>query len=416
MFPRAASSILLLAPLGACSLVSIPQRTDCEQDAQCSEAFGPGSVCTDSGVCSSPTGVEQLQVGMLYIGPVGDHGWTLTHDESRAYFLQHLDGVSAMFAPSVDPPDAPERFDQFVERGDNVIIATSFDFLVPIQSAALKYPDVEFLLVNGFHTGPNLGSYSGRMYQALYQAGYLAGKMTTSGVVGVVGSVPIPETVSHTNAFTRGIQAANPDAVVKIRWVDAWFDPPTETAATEELLAAGADVILGQTDTTIPIETADAASTADAPIYTIGYDNRDSCKFAPNTCLTSAYWNWGPLLTDVLGQIQAGTWDAQSYVWEPMHADPAQSPVYLSEIDDALVPSAVRIEVEGLVDDLSEGDAEASMLPFRGPVLDNAGTTRFAAGELPADKDLLEMCWFVDGVLELDDTPAVVPTSCPGRR
>ncbi len=401
------------ALLGACAGLAQDERVDCQDDVQCADFFGPGSVCEAGGVCSEPTGTNRVQVGMLYVGPVGDHGWTKTHDESRNDVIEAL-GIEAMFAPSVSATDAPARIDEFVARGDNVIIGTSFDFLVPIQAAALKYPDVQFLLVNGFQTGPNLGSYSGRMYQVLYQAGYLAGKMTKTGVVGVVGSVTIPETVSHTNAFARGVAASNPEARVMIRWVGAWFDPPVETAATEELLAAGADLILSQTDTTIPIETANAASTAENPIYTIGYDNADSCKFAPDTCLTSAYWNWGPILTKVLTQIQQGTWEPSIFLWEEMNADPAESVTYLAPINEDLVPSSIRIEVEGLVDDLSERTQAGRMLPFRGPVSDTAGELRFAAGKYPEDEDILRMCWFVEGVVDLEGNPAEVPSGCPG--
>ena len=161
----------------------------------------------------------------------------------------------------------------------------------------------------------------------MYQAGYLAGKMSQSGLVGVVGSVAIPEVVSHTNAFARGVQAANPEGRVMMRWVDAWFDPPTETAAANELVDAGCDVIMGQTDTTIPIETANMRSTSETPILTIGYDNADSCSFAPETCMTSAYWSWGPVLTDILRRMQNGSWDPTEYIWTPMLPDPAESEI-----------------------------------------------------------------------------------------
>lgn len=408
-------SLLAFALATGCTILPGTAPSACSEDSECEDFFGPGSACQAGGTCSDPTGTKSLQVGLLYVGPVGDHGWTKTHDEGRAYMLGELDDVTAMFAPSVSATDAPARIEEFVARGDNVIIATSFDFLVPIQAAALDHPDLQFLLVNGFQTGPNLGSYSGRMYQVMYQAGYLAGKMSQSGLVGVVGSVAIPEVVSHTNAFARGVQAANPEGRVMMRWVDAWFDPPTETAAANELVDAGCDVIMGQTDTTIPIETANMRSTSETPILTIGYDNADSCSFAPETCMTSAYWSWGPVLTDILRRMQNGSWDPTEYIWTPMLPDPAESVVYLSPISDSLVPSAIRIEVEGLVDDLSTNTPEGRMFPFRGGVLDSMGTRRFAAGEFPSDHDILTMCWFVDGVLNTDGTPAEVPNGCPGE-
>src|SRR5690606_200853 len=121
----------------------------------------------------------------------------------------------------------------------------------------------------------------------------------------------------------------NSEARVMIRWVFAWFDPEAEAAAADELVDAGVDIVFGHTDTTVPIETANTRSTEEVPIYTIGYDNPDSCHFAPETCLTSAYWNWGPIVTRLLREMMAGTWRPDRLPWEPMLADPQESTVYL---------------------------------------------------------------------------------------
>lgn len=442
---RAGGSRFVLAVLGlgalGCSLLLDPQLSEtgdgafgvvcgegyeCEsglcRDSRCTVACSTDA-CPNDATCAdgfcvpvSPPPIDPLQVGMLYVGPVGDHGWTKAHDDSRAYVLDRIDGATAMFAPSVSVPDAPARIDDFVARGDNVIIGTSYDFLVPMQSAALRYPDVNFLLCSGFVSGPNLGSYFGRMYQVMYQAGRLAGLMTETDRVGVVGPVVIPETVRHLNAFTQGVRSVNPDARVLIRWVFAWFDPDLETVAANELVDAGVDVLFGHTDTTVPIETANARSTEADPVYTIGYDNPDSCDFAPETCLTSAYWNWGPMVTRLLLEMREGTWRPDLLKWEPMLADPHESTVYLAPISDELVPSAIRLEVEGLVDDLSETTEEGRYLPFVGPVRDNTGAERIADGALPTDRDLLSMCWFVEGVFDRSGEPAVVPPGCVGDR
>jgi basic membrane protein A len=374
--------------------------------------------CGGDGFCRylSPPPKENLQVGMLYVGPVGDHGWTKAHDDSRIYFLDQLDNVSAMVAPSVAAPDALGRIDEFVARGDNVVIATSFDFLVPMQNAALRYPDVNFLLCSGFTTGPNLGSYFGRMYQVMYQAGRLAAQMTRTNRVGIVGPVVIPETVRHLNAFTRGVRSVDPSIEVVVVWAFAWFAPEAEAAAANMLLDANVDVLFGHTDTTIPIETANARTTVERPLFTIGYDNPDSCSFAPETCITSAYWNWGPIVTRTLAQMQDGTWRPDQLQWDQMSADPATSTAYLAPMNTSLVPSAVRLDVEGLVDDLSANTDRARYLPFAGPVRDNTGALRIAEGELPDDRDLLNMCWHVDGVVDVDGNPAVVPPGCVGDR
>jgi basic membrane lipoprotein Med (substrate-binding protein (PBP1-ABC) superfamily) len=201
-----------------------------------------------------------------------------------------------------------------------------------------------------------------------------------------------------------------------VEWAYAWFAPEAETAAANALLDAGVDVVFGGTDTTIPIETANARNTVETPIFTIGYDNPDSCSFAEETCITSAYWNWGPIVTRLLAQMQTGTWNPTDIPWDQMQGDPETSTAYLAPISTRLVSSSVRLDVEGLVDDLSADTDRARYLPFLGPVRDNTGTLRIAEGAMPSDRDLLNMCWYVQGVFDVDGNPAAVPSGCVGDR
>lgn len=360
-----------------------------------------------------------VDVGFLYVGPVGDHGWTKTHDDARKYLEANLQDVSTHFAPSVTAADAPRVIAEFIERGDDVIIGTSFDFLVPMQAAAANHPDRKFLICSGFQTAPNLGSYFGRMEQALFQAGVLAGRMTRSNRIGIVGPVVIPETVRINNAFVQGARSVNPDVRVLIRWTYAWFDPEEEKLATEELVDAGVDVIYGHTDTTIPVTHSATLEALDGgPVYSIGYDNPDTCEFAPGRCLTSAYWNWGPMITRLVRQMREGSWNPREVIYEQMKPDPQESVVYLAPIDPSgPVPAEVRLEVEQLVPTLTADTPEARYWPFRGPVRDSRGEVRIEAGQLPTDEDLLRMCWYVEGVYEMDGvTPGRVPAVCQGDR
>ena len=364
-------------------------------------------------------GIEgTVDIGYLYVGPVGDHGWTKTHDDGRIALEMNLgDAVRTRYAPSVSAADAPEVIEEFIARGDDVIIGTSFDFLVPIQAAAANHPDRKFLICSGFQTSPNLGSYFGRMEQVMFQAGVLAGRMTRSDRIGVVGPVVIAETVRLTNAFAEGARSVNPDARVLIRWTYAWFDPEEETAATDELVASGADVILGQTDTPVPVMHSATLEALDGgPVYSIGYDNPDTCDFAPGRCLASAYWHWGPMVTEIISSMRDGSWEPSEPIYEQMQPDPQDSVVYLSPLDPAgPVPTAVRLEVEQLVATLTADTPEARYWPFRGPVRDTTGAVRIASGALPTDRDLLRMCWHVEGVYEVDGTtPAQVPNVCQG--
>lgn len=399
-----------------CSLLLDPTiHSDQDTKAQVDTAAG-SSDAAGTGKLSGPP-----KVGFVYVGPVGDHGWTLTHDLSRKYLESNVPGIETSFAPSVSAVDAPAVIDDLLEQGHNVIVGTSYDFLVPVQSKAANNPGAQFLICSGFVTSPNLGSYFGRMYQVKWMAGQLAGRMTRTNRIGIVGPVVIPETVRHINAFTMGVRAVNPDAVVHVRWVNAWFAPDEEAAATKALVDAGADIILGSTDTTVPLEVSSTLKASDGgPVYSIGYDNPDSCKFAPKTCMASAYWNWGPLLARILGQMVDGTWDSTDPIWEQMKSDPKESIVYLSEMNTDIVPTATRLEIEGLIPKLAEPGVKGQQLPFPGPIKDTAGKERLGAGKQFTDAELLRMCWFVQGVVGDDvdgkPTPGVVPGSCPGDK
>lgn len=442
---------LALAPSIGCSLIVNPELDGpsagtgtfgqtCASDGACASGLclggrcsqtcdaatpcpGDASECSGAGQCVflSPPPIPDPKVGLLYVGPVGDHGWTLTHERSRQYFMENMEGVTSEFVPAVDTAAAPQRIDELIANGNNIIIGTSFDFLVPFLSKAPNNPDVNFLLCSGFESGPNLGSYFGRMYQVMYMMGVLAGRVTRNDRIGIVGPVVIPETVRHLNAFTRGARSVNPDVRVYIDWVEAWFDPPNEAASTQALLTqADVDIVFGFTDTTIPIELAATATTSTGDdVYVIGYDNRDSCTYTAEItprCLTSAYWNWGPMVTRLLEDMRAGTWRPDELVWEQMKSTPELSSAYFSDLNTDLVDTSVRTEVEGLIPRLTADTQEARMLPFEPPVLDVNGDVRLEVGEAFTDEDLLKMCWLVEGVYNVDGSRGTVPANCVGDR
>ncbi len=361
--------------------------------------------------------MNEASVGFLYVGPVGDHGWTKAHDVGREYLEENVEGVTTRYQPSVIPADAVGVMEDFIADGDNVLVTTSFDFLSGTQTAAANYPDASFLNCSGFVSSPNLGSYFGRMYQVWYLAGIVAGHMTEqsgSNRIGVVGPVVIPETVRHLNALTLGAQSVNPDVKVHVEWIHAWFDIEQEPVVTEALIAAGADVVASKTDTTIPLETVDALSNSDEydyPIYSIGYDNEDSCSFAPDTCLTAPYWNWGPLYARLVQQMLDGTWDPYATVWDQVQIDAEQSTVYLAPMHE-VVPTTVVMLVEETFAQLA--DPDNAQLPFVGPLYDANGDKRLSSGDQLSDDELLRMCWYVEGVITADGSPAEVPGGCGG--
>lgn len=398
----------------------------CNESTPCANG-----ICGDDGECilGPPPRETPLKIGYLYVGPVGDHGWTKAHDDGRKYMESKLGGqVTVNYSPSIRPPGAPGEIDTFIERGDDVVIGTSFDFLSALQTAANNNPNVNFLTCSGFQVGPNMGSYFGRMYQVMYLLGILAGSVTSTEVIGIVGPVIIPETVRHVNAFTLGVRAANPDARVVVSWIGDWFstgEPPEEQVAVDELVIDhGADIIFGNTDTPIPMTRvnkmqdgigeapADEFPEGTAFVHTIGYDNYDSCNFSPDTCLSSGYWNWGPIITQVLQGMINGDWMPSELIWESIQNNADDSMVYYTDINPDLVDASVIQEVANLVPIMAEETDLGIYYPFREEVRDSQGSVRYTDGEYPTDEELLNMCWYVEGASDTDEVPDQVPPEC----
>ena len=358
--------------------------------------------------------IAEPRVGFLYVGPVGDHGWTKAHDDGRLYLEEHLDGVTTHYEPSVLPADAVSVMDGFIAEGDNVIFTTSYDFISQTQNAAANNPTVNFLNCSGFYSTPNMGSYFGRMYQVWYLAGMVAGYMaeeTGTDRIGVVGPVVIPETVRQLDAMVLGARSVNADVVVHVEWINNWFDVELEPVVTQALIDAGAGVIVNKTDTTIAPSIVEEDPRGGVSLFSIGYDNIDACEIVGDSCLTAPYWNWGPLYTRILGQMQEGTWDPYDQIWDQIQGDRDESTVYLAEMSPH-VPAEVAIDIESEISELVK--AENVHVPFVGPIKDNQGTTRVATGDELTDEELLRMCWYVEGIIDADGEPAVVPGGCGG--
>ncbi len=357
---------------------------------------------------------SEPSVGFVYVGPVGDHGWTKAHDDGRLYLEDAISGVTTHYEPSVIAADAPDVMDVFIADGDQVVITTSFDYIAQTQNAAANNAGVNFLNCSGFYSSANMGSYFGRMYQAWYLAGMVAGHVTMesgSDRIGVVGPVVIPETVRHLNALTLGAREINPDVVVHIEWIHNWFDAELEPEAAQALIDAGADVIVNKTDTTIALGVVQDLADKGEDIWSIGYDNIDSCEIVGESCLTAPYWNWGPLYTRIIQQMIDGTWDPYEQIWDQMKGDRDESTVYLAEMSTH-VPAEVRLEIEsGIADLVKEANV---MVPFEGPIRDALGEQRVDSGDELTDEELLRMCWYVEGIVDADGQPAEVPGGCGG--
>ena len=327
---------------------------------------------------------EKLKVAFVYVGPVGDAGWTFAHDKARKEMEKQLDFVESTYIESVpEGSDAERIFTSLCEKGYKLIFGTSFGYMDAMENVAKKYPDVVFEHCSGYKTSSNLGNYFGRIEEPRYLSGLVAGKMTKTNEIGYVAAHPIPEVIRGINAFTLGVRKVNPKAKVQVVWTYTWYDPGKEKEAAESLLDTGSDVIAQHQDTSAPQQAAE-----DRGVYSIGY-NCDMSKFAPRAHLTSPVWNWTPFYVKTATEVHNGTWKTSSY-WEGMKSGVVDLAPF-----GPMVPEDVKKLVEKEKKNIIDGKYEI----FAGPIKDQQGKERLAKGEKLTDRELLEMNWFIDGVV-----------------
>ncbi len=329
----------------------------------------------------SPIEEEVTEAAFVYVGPVGDHGWTFAHDAGRKYLEENVDNVKTTFLESVSDVDAEARIRDLAEAGNDIIFTTSFSFRDATAKVAPEYPDVIFENCSGFLTDENMGSYFGRMYQAKYLAGIVAGMTSKTNKIGYVAPIQIPEVIRLVNACTLGARSVNPEVTMEVVWIGNWFDPPAETAAVESMVAQGVDVIFTGTDTTVPVVTADQNG-----VWSVGYDSCESCDAAPETCLTTPCWDWGPTYAARVEAVKSGTWTPQA-TYDSMFDGIA----VLTDLGPA-APSEAQEAVDAAKAEIKARDV------FCGPIYDNSGTMRVAEGECLSDLELICFDWYVEGI------------------
>ncbi len=344
---------------------------------------GCSSNTGDTAKKAAGTGKKNIKVGFLYVGPIGDGGYTYAHDQGRKYLEKQL-GVPTVYKESVkeDSSEVQKAAEDMINQGCNVIFGTSFGFMDGMAAEAKKHPEVTFMHCSGYKTADNLGTYYGRMYQVRYLTGIIAGMKTKTNKIGYVGAFPIPEVIRDINAFTLGVQSVNKDAAVKVVWTNTWYDPAKEKEAAKALLAQGADIISQHQDTAGPQQAAEEAGA-----FSIGYDT-DMKDKAPKAVMTSAVWNWGPYYVKTVKAIQDGTW---------------KSDQYFGTINDGIVqltpltsnaPAGAQAAVDKAKADIESGKNKI----FAGPLKDQTGAVKVPDGKVMTDKELLNFDWFVQGV------------------
>ncbi|WP_029896254.1 BMP family ABC transporter substrate-binding protein [Desulfohalovibrio reitneri] len=326
---------------------------------------------------------DELKVGFIYVSPVGDAGWSYAHDKGRQA-IEKMDGVTTSFVEAVpEGPDSERVLTNMARQDFGLVFATSYGYMDPVINVAKEFPETTFMHCSGYKRAENVGTYFGRIYQARYLTGLVAGSMTESDKIGYVAAFPIPEVIRGINAFTLGVREVNPDAEVRVVWSKTWYDPATEKEAAKSLLDVGCDVIAQHQDSPGPQEAAQQRG-----VYSVGY-NTDMSQFAPKSHLTSAVWNWEALYEDITRQVKNGEWESKDYWWGLEHGLVDISPF------GPMVPQDVRDMVTQAKAEIIDGQETV----FAGPIKDQDGALKVPEGKAMSDEKLLGMTWFVEGVV-----------------
>ncbi|MCP5085775.1 MAG: BMP family ABC transporter substrate-binding protein [Rhodobacteraceae bacterium] len=328
---------------------------------------------------------DPVKVGFVYVGPVGDGGWTYYHDLGRiAVEEAYGDKVETTFVESVpEGADAERVMTQMALSGHKLIFTTSFGYMDPTINVAKKFPNVKFEHATGYKTAPNVSTYSARFYEGRAITGTIAGHMTKTNKIGYIASFPIPEVIRGINSSFLHAKRVNPDVEMKVIWAYTWFDPGKEADATSALLDQGVDVILAHTDSTAPL-----AKLAEAGGYGFG-QAADMIQYAPAPRLSSIIDDWAPYYIARVGAVMDGSWESVS-TW---HGIP-EGMVAIGEFSE-VIPEDVRNQVQ----EMKDGIAAGTYHPFTGPINKQDGSAWLADGEIADDGTLAGMNFYIEGIV-----------------
>jgi basic membrane protein A len=349
---------------------------DGDADGTTTTADGDGGTTVAAG--------EPLRVAFVYVGPVGDAGWTWAHDQGRLYLEEQVPNVETKFLESIPEGSESQRvFEELAEDGFDLIFGTSFGYMDPMLAAAEKYPDTVFMHATGYKTSPNLGNYFGAAEEGRYLTGMAAGNATETDLIGYVAAFPIPEVLRGINGFALGVKEVNPDAKVQVVWSNTWLDPNLERQAAEALLDAGADVVSMHQDTPATGQAADAVGAK-----WVGY-NSSGERFAPDAWLTASIWNWGPFYVQTAEQVRDGTWTSEAF-----YGDMAGGMVDIAEFG-----SSVPQDVQDLILERKQQITDGTFEVFAGPIVDQDGNELYADGVVAPLGELLGTEYLIDNVI-----------------
>ena len=371
---RSMLRLAALSALAAAALVGCGKK----------EAAAPAAAPAAS-AASAAAKPEPLKIAFAYVGPVGDGGWTFAHDNARKAIEKEFgDKVVTSYVEKVaESADAERNFRELVSQGNKLIFGTTFGYMEPMLKVAIDHKDVKFEHATGFKRAENLRTYDSRTYEGAYMAGVIAGKMTKTNVLGVVGSIPIPEVVRNINSFTLGAQSVNPKVKTKVVWVGEWFNIPKETDAATALINGGADVLMQNTDSSAVLQTAEKMGKRD-----FGWDS-DMTAYGPKAHLGSAIINWAPYYIKATRDALEGKWTGNSGIWWGVKE---------GAIDMVSVAADVPEDTKKKVDEIRAGLKDGSFAIWKGPIMGQDGKPVLAKDAVADDKFMSEIMFYVKGV------------------
>lgn len=346
--------------------------------------LGSAAMASALALAGTASAQTKLKVGFIYVGPIGDLGWSHQHDLGRqAVEAAFGDAVQTTYVESVpEGADAERVLTQMALSGVGLIFTTSFGYMDPTLNIAKKFPKVKFEHATGYKVAPNVATYSARFYEGRAVIGQIAGEMTKSNKVGYIASFPIPEVIQGINSAYIHAKKVNPKVEFKVVWAYTWFDPGKEADAAKALLEQGVDVIMQHTDSTAPMAQMEGTEA-------IGFGQAsDMAQYAPKPRVSSIIDNWGPYYIRRVQAAMDGSWKSEQ-TWEGI----GPGMVVIGEISDA-IPEDVKARALALKDSIASG----AYHPFTGPLNKQDGTVWLAAGEVADDATLLGMGFYVEGI------------------
>lgn len=343
-----------------------------------------GVAATLSLVGTAARAEDKIKVGFIFLGPIGDYGWTWAHNKGREAVDAALgDKVETIYVENVaEDASAIPVIRDLAQQGCKLIFTASFGYMDQTLEVAKEFPDVKFEHCTGFKRADNVSTYNSRFHEGRAVLGSIAGKMSKSGTLGYLGSFKIPEVVLGVNSFALSAQRQNPAAVVKVVMIDSWFDPPKEAAATETLVNLGCDFVTTHTDSPAPLQILEQKG-----LYGFG-QGADMSSFAPTAHLTAIEDIWGPYYVARTQAILDGSWTSAD-TWDGM----VDGTVVISPYNAAVTPEAVAA-----ADEVKAGYMAGTFNIFTGPIFDQDGVEKVKAGEVMTLEQLATMDWFVKGV------------------